>query len=714
MGKGKSKKKTILLLSVGCILLLAIGGLFVQKKVPIMELLQHRTESRVKPDQLLEQYYSDIEKGKYEEMYRMLEKKSREKISKENFISRNQRIYEGIQAKNIRVKATDVEKSRKEGTTVQYEVTMDTVAGKVSFSNQAVFQAGQEKENPYMLHWEDSMIFPELTSGDKVKVSREEAKRGRILDRNGVVLAGEGTASLVGLVPGKMREDSSQDIGKLAEITGISPEEIRKRLGAKWVTADSFVPLKTVEKLTQPEKLSEEPDEKTTRKKERDEALLSIPGVMLSDTEIRQYPIGKASSHLIGYLQKVTAEDLKKHPGEGYHENSMIGRSGMEGLYEKELKGQDGVEIAIVDSAGQKKDVPASIAKQDGKDIALTIDSNLQQNIYQNFVDEKSCSAAMNPYTGEVLALVSTPTFDGNDLLLGMSDESWNSLKEEEGNPLMNRFRQKLCPGSSFKPIIAAIGLKTGTIDPQEDFGSTGLDWQKDSSWGNYHVTTLHAAKPAVLQNALICSDNVYFARAALKIGREKLQAGLDELGFGKKLPFEISVAESQYSNTKQMESEIQLADSGYGQGQILVNPIHLAALYTGFANQGDVIKPYLLYREEDQREVWIPSAYEPEQAELIENAMKQVLQSKQGTGHEAYRGDVSLAGKTGTAEIKSTKEDKTGTELGWFGVFTTDPNTERPLLLLSMVEDVKGRGGSGYVVGKDIPILNDWFGGAQ
>ena len=111
MGKGKSKKKTVLLWSVGCILLLVTGGLFVQKKVLIMELLQRSTESQVKPDQLLEQYYSDIEKGKYEEMYRMLEKESREKVSEEDFISRNQKIYEGIQAKNIRVRATDVEKS---------------------------------------------------------------------------------------------------------------------------------------------------------------------------------------------------------------------------------------------------------------------------------------------------------------------------------------------------------------------------------------------------------------------------------------------------------------------------------------------------------------------------------------------------------------------------------------------------------------------------
>ena len=159
-----------------------------------------------------------------------------------------------------------------------------------------------------------------------------------------------------------------------------------------------------------------------------------------------------------------------------------------------------------------------------------------------------------------------------------------------------------------------------------------------------------------------------------------------------------------------EMESEIQLADSGYGQGQILVNPIHLAALYTGFANKGNVIKPYILYQENPQGEVWLESAYLPEQAQLIEHAMEQVVQSEHGTGHGAYHEGISLAGKTGTAEIKQSKKDENGTELGWFGIFTADDTEENPFLILSMVEDVKGRGGSGYVVEKDNQILDDWL----
>ena len=163
---------------------------------------------------------------------------------------------------------------------------------------------------------------------------------------------------------------------------------------------------------------------------------------------------------------------------------------------------------------------------------------------------------------------------------------------------MYNRFRQVWCPGSVFKPVTAAVGLDSGAIDPAEDYGSEGLSWQKDSTWGEYYVTTLHTCEPAVLENAMIYSDNIYFAKAALKIGAKEMESALNNLGFYEELPFEIKMTESSYSNTEHIETEIQLADSGYGQGQILVNPLHMASIYTAFCNEGNVIKPYLLYKE--------------------------------------------------------------------------------------------------------------------
>ncbi|OYP35569.1 hypothetical protein CG709_06110, partial [Lachnotalea glycerini] len=259
-------------------------------------------------------------------------------------------------------------------------------------------------------------------------------------------------------------------------------------------------------------------------------------------------------------------------------------------------------------------------------------------------------------------ALVSTPSYDNNSFILGMTDEQWTSLNEDERKPLYNRFRQVWCPGSSFKPIIAAIGLESGAIDPTKDYGNEGLSWQKDSSWGSYYVTTLHDYKSAILENALIYSDNIYFAKAALEIGAETLKTSLQQLGFNQELPFEITMAVSQYSNTENIETEIQLADSGYGQGQILVNPLHLASLYTAFCNNGNVLQPYLKYQEELKAESWISEAFSKDVANKVLEGMKKVVNDPNGTGYASHREDTVLAGKTGTAEIKASKEDTSGT----------------------------------------------------
>ena len=655
------------------------------------------------PEETLKEYMSYISNQKYEQMYEMIDVGASGNICQEDFVKRNSAIYEGIGVDNIKIHITSYDKEQKE---ICYETSMDTVAGNVTFENNVSFI--QEK-GTYKLVWSDSLIFPELDSTDKVKVSVTNAERGQILDRNGRVLAGKGVASSVGVVPGKL-ENRDDAISQLADLLEMKVEDIERKLSAKWVKEDSFVPLKTIPKVDELKLLSLKPDKETLAEKERHEKLLEIPGVKISDIGIREYPLGEAAAHLVGYVQNVTAEDLEEHDGEGYTSNSVIGKSGMEGLFEKELKGQNGCSITIVYSNGNKKKIIVSTIVENGKDIKLTIDSNLQKELYEQFKDDKSCSVAMNQYTGEVLALVSTPSYDNNDFIRGMSSEKWNALNEDENKPMYNRFRQVWCPGSTFKPIIAAIGLTTGAIDPNEDYGNEGLSWQKDSSWGSYHVTTLHAYEPVILKNALIYSDNIYFAKAALKIGERDMESSLTKLGFNEELPFDIKVAKSQFSNTDKIEKEIQLADSGYGQGQILVNPLHMACIYSAFCNEGNMIKPYLTYKEDAIPNVWITAAFTKDAAQMVLEDTKEVINNPHGTGYAACRTDLTLAGKTGTAEIKASKEDTTGTEWGWFSVFTTDENMDRPIMIISMVEDVKGRGGSGYVVKKDSQVLEKWL----
>ena len=680
------KRKKIIGTMAAILILLIVGAVAV--------VLVRRPFNAGKPDELLADYFACIEKGAYDKMYGMLDEESKANISKKDFVTRNQKIYEGIEAKNVKISVKDAKKTDG-GEKVSYLASMDSVAGKIEFENQAMCTRDSYFDE-FKLSWDDSLIFPDMKDTDKVSVSTSQAVRGQILDRNGNMLAGPGTAPSVGLVPGKMSENKEADIAQLAGLLGMTEEEINSQLSAAWVTPDSFVPLKTLN---------------SQQSQELTEQLLTIAGVLINDTEVRTYPLGEKAAHLIGYVQSVTAEDLEEHKGEGYTSSSVIGKSGIEGLYEKELKGENGVKISIMTEDGVEKNVVASVDKQDGENIRLTIDSDLQGLVYDQFREDKSCSVAINPFTGEVLALVSTPAYDDNEFILGMSGERWDQLNNDENKPLYNRFRQVWCPGSSFKPITAGIGLTTGTINPDEDYGSEGLSWQKDESWGDYHVTTLHEYSPVNLENALIYSDNIYFAKAALNIGADNLMKSLKLLGFGQELPFEIKMSQSQYANDGgTIDSEIQLADSGYGQGQILINPLHLATLYTSILNDGNVIRPYLTYSETPKSEVWIAQAFSSDAASRVKTALEKVVNTPEGTGYGAHREDIALAGKTGTAEIKADQNDTTGTELGWFGVFTEDAAAQKPVLLMSMVEDVKDRGGSGYVVDKSAAVLQGYL----
>ena len=249
---------------------------------------------RRSPEQILQQtlltYMDCISEKRYGDMYGMLTEGSIKAISEKDFAVRNSAIYEGIEMENMMIDITGYDK---ENLTVKYNTSFDTVAGYVSFENEASFL---EEDDTYKLVWNDSMIFPELGASDRVRITTIQAKRGEILDRNGRILAGKGIASSVGIIPGKLM--------------GIKLEDIEKQLSAKWVKDDSFVPIKTLPKVRDIDLLVIAPDEEVLREHERQEKLLNITGVTISDTEVRQYPLKEAAAHLIGYVQNVTAEDL--------------------------------------------------------------------------------------------------------------------------------------------------------------------------------------------------------------------------------------------------------------------------------------------------------------------------------------------------------------------------------------------------------------------
>ena len=686
MRRRRNRRKKIIISVVVCIIAISVAVtaviIFAHGESPLSNILFNSPveDKAVQPDELLMQYTTFINDGRYEDMYALLAEQIKQQTTEEDFISKNKNIYEGIEAKNLTVNITDITEIE-EQTIITYDSRMDTLAGEIIFSNEAYFTMTEDKE--HRLIWSAQLIFPNLYSDNKVRINTLKSERGSILDRNGEMLAGRGVASSVGFVPGKMNEDRTADIEKTAELLDISVESINKKLGASYVKDDMFIPIRTIPKGLD----------------EFEELLLEIKGLKITDTAVRYYPFGEKTSHLTGYIQNVTAEDLEKLDGQGYNANSVIGKAGLEKIFEERLRGIDGHEIVIVDKEGKVKQTLAKKPPKDGETIRLTIDGWIQSNLYDQFSGDKSASVAMNPKTGEILALVSTPTFDANDFVLGLSESKWEALNEDENKPLYNRFKAALCPGSGFKSIIAAIGLSTGKINPNDDYGHSGRSWQKDASWGRYKITTLKEYNGAVLSNALIYSDNIYFAKAALNIGGDILAEQLLNIGFDEAIPFEISLYWSSFSNNNTFDNEILLADSGYGQGQILINPIHMACVYSAFVNDGNMIKPYLLSEGNPAPEYWKEQVFTKEAVDIIREDLIQVVE--QGAGGLAKIEGTVLAGKTGTAEIKQSKDDTEGTELGWFNVFTADETAEKPLLIITMVEDVKNRGGSGYVIPK-------------
>lgn len=638
-------------------------------------------QNKVNPEDIWQNYISCINEQKYEEMYNMISNDTTQTISKEDFITRNKNIYEGIDMADLKIQINNVVEEDKNNVKIYYTETMETSAGNIKFDNSV--KLVKDKEKKYCIVWNHNLILPGLNSTDKVKVKTIKAERGEIYDQNGKLLAGKGQISSIGIVPGKLGENKQENIEKIAELLGTTSEAINKYLSASWVKNDTFVPIKKVEKS----------------ESELKEKLLAIPGIKITSENSRVYPLGEAAAHLIGYVQTVTADDLKNNKGKGYTSTSVIGKAGLEKLYESRLKGNDGLEIYIEDEKGNRKSEIAKIDVQNGEKITITIDSDIQQKLYEELKDDKGFFVVMHPKTGELLALVSTPSYNPNKFVLGMTTAEWNEINNNENKPMYTRYVQSYIPGSTFKPITGAIGLTTGSLSEDDTFSYNGLSWKKDG-WGEFDITTLTAYDgPKNLRNALIHSDNIYFAQAALKIGKNNLQKGLDKILFNKDIGLEISVAKSQYSNSGNIANEKVLADSGYGQGEILVNPILMASIYSAFANDGNMVKPYIEEKDEKNTEYLVENAFSKEAANIIKNDLIQVVENQEGTAKDMKVAGRTIAGKTGTAELKGSKNAEADV-LGWFDCFTADSNNNQ-LLIISMVENARDLGGSHYLIKK-------------
>jgi penicillin-binding protein 3 len=637
------------------------------------------------PQDRFSEYIALWNKQKFDQMYEYLSKDAKQKISKDEFTTRYQKIYKDLQITDLKInfkKPKEDKQADKEQAQYSFTAKMSSIAGTIQFTQQATLQKEErdDKKN-WFVDWHTGFIFPKMKEGDKISLSTVAPTRGEILDRNGNGLAVNGQVYEVGVVAGKADEAT---IAQLAPLLKMQPEQIQKALSASWVKQGLFVPLKKVPMDDQ----------------ERVAQLVALGPVQTRKVGARIYPYKEAAAQLIGYVGPITADELEKRKDKGYTSGDVIGKRGLEQVLDEKLKGTSGVKILIKKKAGGEE-VLAEKPVMNGQNVKLTIDAELQLSAFNELNGEAGTAAAMNPMTGETLALVSSPSFDPNQAALGFSADEWNALQEDARKPLTTRFKQLYAPGSVMKAITASVGLEKGTINPNEQVPILGPKWQKDQSWGGYFVTRVHVGSPVNLEKALVFSDNIYFAQAALKLGKESFAEGLKKFGFEEEMEYTYPLETSQIGK---MDSEISLADSGYGQGQIQMNIVHLLASYTPFVNNGNMIKPTLL-ADEAQGQVWKEAAVSSEHAGLIAADLRKIVGDAGGTAHAAEMADYPLSGKTGTAEIKQ-KQGETGSENGWFIAY----NANTPSLMVAMmVENVQGRGGSQVPVKKVKNIFMNW-----
>lgn len=638
------------------------------------------------PNEQFDTYVNEWRNEDFSKIYGMTTSETQQEYSTEDFVDRYAKIYNDLAISDLAISfdelsKNELKKAEKEGmTTIPFNVEMESLAGPISFSYEAtlVREEINEDEEAWLIDWDPGFIFPDLKDGGKIGIETTQPTRGEILDRNKMPLALNDTVREIGIVPEDLGDDPEEGIEQVAKLLSISEETIEEKLNASWVEPNLFVPLKKV-LPTNTELLDQ---------------LGAIDGVQGNDVTGRVYPLGEAAGHLTGYVGQINEEELEESPPGVYTPNDSIGKRGLEKLFEEQLRGHAGAKIYI-----KKEDeddiILAEKEVKNGESVQLTIDVNIQEKIYDTYQGDAGTAAAIHPKTGETLALVSSPAFNPNDLLYKTGGNVWQALEDDPKTPLINRFNASFAPGSVMKPLTAAIGLSNGTIDPDEGIEINGLTWSNGKGWGDYKVRRVsEGSGPVDLADALIRSDNIYFAMQAVEMGSDDYIEGLKQFGLEEELPYTYPFTASTISSDGTIDNEVLLANTSYGQGEIQFTSLQMALSYTPFLNEGDLMKPTLLLNEE-HGEVWKKDILSKEHAELMQDILEDVVEK--GTAKKAQKADFPIAGKTGTAELKLSN-DKNGKENGWFVAYPAD---DQDILIAMMVEGTESKGGSTYTVEK-------------
>jgi penicillin-binding protein len=596
-----------------------------------------------KPQDTLAQFVDFWNEGNYESMYPLLSAASTENYDQEVFTTRYSNISQGIGLTSVTLGGLEVEEDESEAT-ITYSLLFQTNTVP-QFTKEYTMMLGKG-ETHWEVNWDHQHIFPELTGEKSIRVERQLPQRGNIFDNNQFAFAQKGSMREVGLVPGKI-ENETVLISDLALQLEMSEEKITRLLNQSWVKPDMFVPIKRIsEKAWQ----------------EKRERLLTLTGIMVNRTEGRVYQMSDALAQTVGYLLEINADQLDTMYQKGYRSGDLVGATGLEAFFEEKLAGTIGFTIAIHDQSGAVELV-AQKEVTDGEDVHLTMNAELSAIADAALGRSVGSVVILDAQSGELMALASKPGFDSNLFSLGITSEQYQAL-EQQDSPFLNRTTAGLYPpGSVFKPFTALMALSEEAFNPEEAW-DTPKQWQPDASWGSYHITRVDRPPgPINLLQSIKWSDNVYFADLSLKVGWEPFIQHAQRLGFDAEIPLSLPVKKSSINRSDGRAT--LLADSGFGQGELQTTPLHMALMYAALARgDGKIPTPQIVTGESPS--VLLETSFPVEHITILNRSLQAAVRDPDAL---AYLGDISLdiRGKTGTGQITSERQ------IAWFACYFDD-----------------------------------------
>lgn len=539
--------------------------------------------------------------------------------------------------------------------------------------------------------------YGRLADGNRIRLIPAMAPRGIFYDRNGMPLVSNRPGFTVSLLPitGPVAEDV---ITNLAEILGIRSDEIHQKLLQH---SGSFEPIRIKNDLG--------PEVVTKIEERRNE----LPGVVIEIQPIRNYVNNEMGAHIFGYVSEINDIELEKKKDQGYKSGDIIGKFGLEKVYDHELRGIDGGDQVEVDVAGRPVHVLGKKEPVPGDNLILTIDSRIQkateaaideqlaylQTKTANVNAKAAAAVVLNPKTGEVLAMVSRPTFNPNLFSGGISSKDWDALNNNPYHPMDNKvISGEYPPGSTFKIVTGAAALELGKVTPEEKILDTGHHWliPKGNSEGE-------ALGWIDFKVALAKSDNVYFYEMGNRLGIDNLEKYARMFGLGAvtgiNLPEETDglVANQRYKEKAYKEDWYlsETFDAAIGQGFQLATPLQMAVLMSEVANGGHRYRPYLVGKINAANGETLKT-FGPEELgqvtlsdstlTLIQQSLREVAQAGGTAGSLFQDFPITIAGKTGTAE------NPHGRDHGWFVAYAP---FDDPRVVVAVIVEQGGFGTS-------------------